>query len=72
MQQLARDTNAWACYDCGKCTGICPVARVGGSLSPRRHVLTANLGGEAEASRDDTLFSCLTCGNVLGYTVFDR
>ncbi len=62
MQQLVRDTNAWACYDCGKCTATCPVARVGGALSPRRHVLTANLGAETDPSRDDTLFSCLTCG----------
>ena len=62
MQQLVRDTNAWACYDCGKCTATCPVARVGGLLSPRRHVLTANLGEETDPSRDDTLSSCLTCG----------
>jgi heterodisulfide reductase subunit D len=61
MQQLGRDTNAWACYDCGKCTATCPVARVGGSLSPRRHVLAANLGAEANPSPDDTLSSCLTC-----------
>jgi len=61
VRQLVKDTNAWACYDCGKCTATCPVARVGGALSPRRHVLSANLGEETDPSRDDTLFSCLTC-----------
>jgi len=61
VQQMVRDTNAWACYDCGKCTATCPVARVGGSLSPRRHVLSANLGQETDPGRDDTLFTCLTC-----------
>jgi len=24
------------CLDCGKCTGVCPVARYNNSLSPRR------------------------------------
>ena len=61
MQQLAKDTNAWACYDCGKCTATCPVARVGGSLSPRRHVLTANLGSGIDRSLNDSLSTCLTC-----------
>ncbi|MFV2072015.1 MAG: (Fe-S)-binding protein [Thermoanaerobaculales bacterium] len=61
MRELVRETNAWACYDCGKCTATCPVARVGGSLSPRRHVLSANLGSEDEVAWDDSLFSCLTC-----------
>ena len=29
--------------------------------SPRRHVLATNSGSERRCSRDDTLFSCLTC-----------
>jgi Fe-S oxidoreductase len=61
MQQLAKDTNAWACYDCGKCTATCPVARVGGSLSPRRHVASAIRNGGAGSVNDRTLFECLTC-----------
>jgi heterodisulfide reductase subunit C len=36
MFDLAKDTNAWACYDCGKCTGTCPIARAGATYSPRR------------------------------------
>ena len=61
MQQLAKDTNAWACYDCGKCTATCPITRAGADYSPRRHVLAANLGHEGEIDRDPSLFSCLTC-----------
>ena len=61
MQELVRESNAWACYDCGKCTATCPVARAGGTLSPRHHVLSANLGHDAATGRDETLFSCLTC-----------
>ena len=61
MQQLAKDTNAWACYDCGKCTATCPITRAGADYSPRRHVLSTNLGHEGEISRDESLFACLTC-----------
>ncbi|MGD8441047.1 MAG: (Fe-S)-binding protein, partial [Holophagae bacterium] len=62
MQQLVRDTNAWACYDCGKCTATCPIARSGAEYSPRRHVLAANLADDGEIDRDPSLFACLTCG----------
>jgi Fe-S oxidoreductase len=62
MQQLSKDTNAWACYDCGKCTATCPIARAGADYSPRRHVLATNLGDEGEINRDPGLFACLTCG----------
>jgi Fe-S oxidoreductase len=64
MPQLAeakKQTRAWACYDCGKCTATCPIARAGGTYSPRRHVLEANLGQEEEIAANDTLFACLTC-----------
>lgn len=62
MQQLAtvaKQTRAWACYDCGKCTATCPISRAGSRYSPRRHVLAANLG---EVEADGALFACLTCG----------
>lgn len=61
MFDLVKDTNAWACYDCGKCTATCPIARSGADYSPRRHVLAANLGQPDMVLDDGTLFSCLTC-----------
>jgi len=61
MFDLAKDTNAWACYDCGKCTGTCPIARAGATYSPRRHVLAANLGGGVKVVPDESLSACLTC-----------
>jgi len=61
MQELARLTNAWACYDCGKCTATCPISRSGADYSPRRHVLATNLGQERDIIADDRLFACLTC-----------
>ena len=61
LLNIARQTNAWACYDCGKCTSSCPISRAGADYSPRRHVLTANLGEEDEVFADNSIFSCLTC-----------
>lgn len=61
LHDIAWQTNAWACYDCGKCTSSCPISRAGADFSPRRHVLTAHLGEENEVFADNSLFSCLTC-----------
>ena len=61
LAEAAKKARTWACYDCGKCTASCPVARVGGDTTPRRHVLGTNAGGDGVLS-DGTLFSCLTCG----------
>lgn len=62
LAQVAKDTRAWACYDCGKCTATCPISRIGGDYSPRRHVLATNLGQrEAIVDSSGNLFTCLTC-----------
>ncbi len=59
--EAVKQAKAWACYDCGKCTATCPIARVGGVHSPRRQVLASNLGQERDVLQDATLFHCLTC-----------
>lgn len=61
LAETAKKTNAWACYDCGKCTATCPISRIGGDYSPRRHVLATNLGYRQEIVNNGTLFNCLTC-----------
>ncbi len=61
MLELAKQTNAWACYDCGKCTATCPIVRCGAVYSPRRHVLATNLGSRQDLVADDSLAVCLTC-----------
>ena len=61
LAETAKQTRAWACYDCGKCTATCPISRAGGNYSPRRHVLATNLGQHREILGNGTLFSCLTC-----------
>ncbi len=59
---LAQQTRSWACYECGKCTGTCPIARAGGHYSPRRQVFAALRGDRDALVADDALFKCLTCG----------
>jgi heterodisulfide reductase subunit D len=59
--KLIRETNAFSCLECGKCTGTCPVARYSHTFSPR-HILSASIHN----SHPDTfpradLWSCLTC-----------
>ncbi len=61
VAQAAKDTRAWACYDCGKCTATCPIARSGDNYSPRRHVLATNLRQKQGILDNGKLFSCLTC-----------
>ncbi|UCF33533.1 MAG: (Fe-S)-binding protein [Phycisphaerales bacterium] len=61
LAQVATKTKAWACYDCGKCTATCPISRIGGAYSPRRHVLATNLRQQEEVSRNGTVYACLTC-----------
>ena len=62
LAEAAKQTKAWACYDCGKCTATCPIARVGGDYSPRKHVLATNLGDQRAIVENGSLFACLTCG----------
>jgi Fe-S oxidoreductase len=61
MFDMARETNAWACYDCGKCTATCPISRSGADYSPRRHVLATNLGQQDDIVAGNGLSACLTC-----------
>ena len=62
LAEASKKNRAWACYDCGKCTATCPVARAGGTCTPRRNVLAARLGQRQEILTNGTLFNCLTCG----------
>ena len=61
LATVAKETRAWACYDCGKCTATCPLSRAGRAYSPRRHVLATVLGQRQEILADGALYSCLTC-----------
>jgi len=62
FQPIIQRTRAYLCLDCGKCTGICPLARVDPDYSPRR-IVERIVYGEAETViTDPQLWSCMTCG----------
>jgi len=50
------------CYQCGVCSGICPVVRVRKEFSPRRILMSVNLGHAPEIVSSGALWNCLTCG----------
>ncbi|MDD5126921.1 MAG: (Fe-S)-binding protein [Dehalococcoidales bacterium] len=57
IKRLIRNTRAYACLDCGKCTAVCPVARYNPDFSPRKLVAGAVSGQKP----DGQLWACLTC-----------
>jgi Fe-S oxidoreductase len=60
LAELARNRGLRRCYDCGKCTSVCPVNLGGRVYSPRLLGQAAlQEGGGAFVS---ALWDCLTCG----------
>ncbi len=62
IESLLKETRAFMCLDCGKCTGACPLARQGGTYSPRMHIARMVYGYPDEVLADMDMWSCLTCG----------
>jgi len=54
-------TNALACLECGKCTGVCPVSRFSMQYSPRSLITKAVREDFDNLFADYDLWSCLTC-----------
>ncbi len=53
--------NLSTCYQCGKCSGGCPVLPEL-ALSPNRVLRMVQLGLEDEALRNETIWCCAACG----------
>lgn len=62
VQPIIQRTHAYLCLDCGKCTGICPLARVNSGYSPRRIVERVVYGEAETVISDPRLWACMTCG----------
>lgn len=56
-----QETNAYSCLECGKCTGVCPVARYSKSFSPRQTLIRTLRNTHPEALKEADIWSCLTC-----------
>lgn len=61
LEQIAGETDALLCVECGKCTASCPVSRRKPDFSPRLVVeeLLEKLYPQIETSKE--LWDCLTC-----------
>ncbi|MFH1865069.1 MAG: (Fe-S)-binding protein, partial [Candidatus Eisenbacteria bacterium] len=62
MADVIKKSRANLCYECGKCSGICPVARFDASFSPRSLLVRAVRGEGDKLVHDESVWSCLTCG----------
>jgi heterodisulfide reductase subunit D len=56
-----KETNAFMCLECGKCSGICPVSRYSHNYSPRQVLIRSIRNSHPDAIKGVDLWSCLTC-----------
>ncbi len=61
LTDVIKKSRAALCYECGKCSGICPVARFDASFSPRSLLIRAVRGEGDKLVHDQSVWSCLTC-----------
>lgn len=57
--------NLGDCYQCGKCSGGCPVI-ADMTLSPNRVIRMVQLGLEEDALSNETIWYCAACGTCNG------
>jgi Fe-S oxidoreductase len=61
IDRAFKDTKAYYCMECGKCSSACPVTLRFSEFSPRLVVKKALLGFEDDLLSDKNLWECLTC-----------
>ncbi|MHC1635151.1 MAG: (Fe-S)-binding protein [Candidatus Methanospirareceae archaeon] len=62
IEEIVRETKAYYCLECGKCTGSCPISRRSRDFSPRFNVERALFGFGDEILHDNNIWTCLSCG----------
>lgn len=62
LKEAIARSRAYACLECGKCTGVCPVSRVDNTFSPRAILVHALRGENPVFGHERALWNCLTCG----------
>jgi len=69
LRALAEDENyrkkLALCYQCGMCTGGCPVAHVRADYNPRRMLESIILGQYDEVLSSDLVWLCTSCHSCL-------
>ncbi|UCE38610.1 MAG: (Fe-S)-binding protein [Thermoplasmata archaeon] len=61
IKSAFKDTKAYYCLECGKCTSACPVSIYYPGFSPRLLVKKALLDFEGDLLSDKNIWDCLTC-----------
>lgn len=61
IEKAIKESKAYLCMECGKCTGSCPVSRFNHGYSPRILVNKAIRSGQLELLKDKNIWVCLTC-----------
>lgn len=57
-----RETRAFTCLECGKCTGVCPVSRHSQNFSPRQVLIRSLRNTTPDSLQKEDIWACLTCG----------
>lgn len=64
MDKPLLEENKFFCFQCGKCTSVCPVASYDERFNPRLIVLTALFGDRNSlTTQDSPIWLCTTCYN---------
>ncbi len=61
IEEALKKLDLNMCYQCGTCTGTCPVARVESAFNPRRLIDEARLYGVDHVLNKEELWFCTEC-----------
>ncbi len=61
IKEEVKKLNALLCYQCGTCTGTCPVARIDTRFNPRRILNELKIKGIEEVLKMEEIWYCIEC-----------
>jgi len=59
--EFVKESRAYYCLECGKCTARCPIARADKSFSPILNIVRFVRGYDQEIRRDGAIWACMIC-----------
>jgi heterodisulfide reductase subunit D len=62
LKSAIKNSKAYMCLECGKCTSVCPVAQFNKGYSPRVLVNRTLRYSAKDILTDKNIWDCLTCG----------